>query len=139
MKLKGIPSVKAMMTPFPHAIENGESVRRAADMMADYNIGHLPVMEEGKLVGVVSEKDIAKIRKPSARLLKDIRLGKAYIVELTEPLDVVLLHMAKAHIDCAVVVKDERLVGIFTRTDACRCFGYMLRSLFPRGHDDDAA
>jgi acetoin utilization protein AcuB len=137
--MKRIPSIKAMMTPFPHAIESSESVKRASDMMADYNIGHLPVMENGKLVGVVSERQIAKIRKPSAKLLKEVRTGEAYIVELTEPLDVVLLHMAKAHIDCAVVVKDERLVGIFTRTDACRCFGYMLRSLFPRGHDDDAA
>lgn len=137
--MKRIPSIKAMMTPFPHAIGSGESVKRATDMMADYNISHLPVMEDGKLVGVVSERQIAKVRKPSAKLLKDVRTREAYIVELTEPLDVVLLHMAKAHIDCAVVVKDERLVGIFTRTDACRCFGYMLRSLFPRGHDDDAA
>jgi acetoin utilization protein AcuB len=137
--MKRIPSIKAMMTPFPHAIESGESVKRAVDMMADYNISHLPVMEGGKLTGVVSERQIAKVRKPSAKLLKDLRTGEPYVVELTEPLDVVLLHMAKAHIDCAIVVKDERLVGIFTRTDACRCFGYLLRTLFPRGHDDDAA
>jgi hypothetical protein len=37
------------------------------------------------------------------------------------------------------VVKEERLVGIFTRTDACRNFAELLRSLFPRNHDDDAA
>jgi acetoin utilization protein AcuB len=137
--MKRIPSIKAMMTPFPHAIESGESVKRAADMMADYNISHLPVMEGGKLTGVVSERMIAKVRKPSAKPLKDLRTAEPYVVELTEPLDVVLLHMAKAHIDCTIVVKDERLVGIFTRTDACRCFGYLLRTLFPRGHDDDAA
>ena len=36
--------------------------------------------------------------------------------------DRVLLHMADEHIGCALVVKDGRLAGIFTTTDACRVF-----------------
>ena len=60
-------------------------------------------------------------------------------MELSEPLDVVLRRMVQANVESALVVKEGRLVGIFTRTDACRCFGELLRSLFPRGHDDDAA
>ncbi len=63
----------------------------------------------------------------------------AYVVELSEPLDIVVLHMARQRIDSALVVKNERLVGIFTMTDACRFLGGLLRSLFPRGQGDDAA
>ena len=71
--------------------------------------------------------------------VRDVVPRDAYIVELTEPLDVVVLHMARHRIDCALVVKRQRLVGIFTMTDACRFLGGWLRSLFPRGDGDDAA
>jgi CBS domain-containing protein len=93
------------------------------------------------LIGVIVENDLAAPQdsQGGVRTVKQGPIRQAYIVELTEPLDVVLLHMAKTNVDCALVVKDERLVGIFTRSDACRCFGYLLRTLFPRGHDDDAA
>jgi CBS domain-containing protein len=139
--MKQIPSIKAMMTPFPHAIESGERLEKAVAMMADYGIGHLPVTEEGRLIGIIAAEDLAALpgRKGGKRTVKQAAIREAYIVELTEPLDVVLLRMAKKKVDCALVVKDERLAGIFTRSDACRCFGYLLRTLFPRGHDDDAA
>jgi CBS domain-containing protein len=139
--MKQIPSIKAMMTPFPHAIESGERLEKAVAMMADYGIGHLPVTEEGRLIGIIAAEDVAALpgRKGGKRMVKQASIREAYIVELTEPLDVVLLRMAKKKVDCALVVKDERLAGIFTRSDACRCFGYLLRTLFPRGHDDDAA
>jgi len=139
--MKQIPSIKAMMTPFPHAIESGERMEKAVAMMADYGIGHLPVTEEGRLIGIIAAEDLTALsgRKGGKRIIKQSSIREAYIVELTEPLDVVLLRMAKKKVDCALVVKDERLAGIFTRSDACRCFGYLLRTLFPRGHDDDAA
>ena len=49
------------------------------------------------------------------------------------------LQMAKEHIDCAVVVKDERLAGIFTFSDVCRSYGELLREIYPRGGGDEAA
>ena len=139
--MKQIPSIKTMMTPFPHSIESGERMEKAVAMVADYGIGHLPVTEKGELIGVIAAEDLASSskRKSGKKTVKQAALREAYVVELTEPLDVVLLRMAKTEVDCALVVKDERLVGIFTRSDACRCFGYLLRTLFPRGHDDDAA
>jgi hypothetical protein len=46
--------------------------------------------------------------------------------------------MAEHCLDSALVVKDGRLAGIFTVSDACRQFGRLLRSLFPPGGDDAA-
>lgn len=139
--MKQIPLIKAMMTPFPHAVESSERLDRAIAMMADYNISHLPVTEEGKLIGVIAAEDIASVsrRRSASKTVRQSSIRQAYVVELTEPLDIVLLQLAKANVDCALVVKDGRLAGIFTRSDACRCFGYLLRTLFPRGHDEDAA
>jgi CBS domain-containing protein len=71
--------------------------------------------------------------------VRDVRCHEAYIVELSEPLDIVVLHMARHRIDSALVVRNQRLVGIFTMTDACRFLGELLGSLFPRGQGDDVA
>jgi hypothetical protein len=47
--------------------------------------------------------------------------------------------MAAGHIGSALVTKHDRLVGIFTATDACRTFARHLRALFPRHTPDSAA
>jgi acetoin utilization protein AcuB len=144
--VKQIPPVKAVMTPFPHCIGSDEPFSRARAMMDEHGIRHLPVIEEGKLAGVLTERDLRLAAAPAlapagsdALRVRDVTPRDAYVVELHEPLDVVVLHMARQRIDCALVVKHGRLVGIFTMTDACRCLGGLLRSLFPRGRGDDAA
>ena len=144
--MKQIPSIKSVMTTFPYSVESSESILHAAEMMSGHSIQHLPVTERGDLVGVLTDRELARaVREDHAsgakqpRSVKEVGVSETYIVELTEPLDVVLLQMARKNVDSALVVKEGRLVGIFTRTDACRSFAELLRSLFPRDHDDDAA
>jgi acetoin utilization protein AcuB len=144
--MKEIPRIKSVMTPFPHSIESAESLERAAEVMASSGIEHLPVVEGGRLIGLLTDREARFVldeaaagRRDAAVRVKDACVAETYVVELTEPLDVVLTRMARTNVETALVVKEGRLVGIFTRTDACRCFGELLRSLFPRDHDDDAA
>jgi hypothetical protein len=47
--------------------------------------------------------------------------------------------MAKRRLGAALVVKDGRLAGIFTLTDACQCFAESLRERFPPAGGDEAA
>jgi CBS domain-containing protein len=71
--------------------------------------------------------------------VRDVYIADPYIVDLNEPLDHVLLTMAQKHIGSVLVTKNGKLAGLFTTTDACRCFGEFLREKFsPRG-DDEAA
>ena len=135
--MKRIPSIKSVMTPFPHSIGKGAAVDEARAMMAEHGIRHLPVMDGEHLTSVIEHRAIDL--SPGAKRVGDVALRDAYVVELTEPLDVVLLQMAKEHIDCAVVVKDERLAGIFTFSDVCRSYGELLREIYPRGGGDEAA
>ena len=140
--MKAIPPIKAVMTPFPYWIEIDAPVASAREMMTRQAIRHLPVMERGRLVSVLTEKDVARPQQSSDskwRLVRDVCEIEAYVVGLSEPLDRVLLHMAQNHVGSALVVKDGKLAGIFTVTDACRSYGNLLRSLFPAGGDDEAA
>jgi acetoin utilization protein AcuB len=125
------------MTAFPYFIEVDAGLKAATQMMERHGIRHLPVKDGDQLIGVVSDRDIKRAKRELH--VSDIVVRETYIVNLTERLDSVLLHLAQRHIGCALVVKEGRLAGIFTTTDACRVFGEYLRSLFPTGPGDDVA
>ena len=146
--LKHMPHIVAVMTPFPYSIDMDASLTQAMDMMREHNIRHLPVMEQGELVSVLTDRDIKMALDPSLGLppreqltVRNACVIDAYIVNTTAPLDRVLLEMAERHIGSALVLKDQRLAGIFTTSDACRYLGELLRAQFPvyTGPGDDAA
>lgn len=131
------------MTPFPYSIGLGDPLSQAREMMKQHGIRHLPVMDGTRPAGVISDRDLRHAERAQARtdepLVRDFCALEPYVVELAEPLDAVLLQMARSHVDAVLVVKDGRLAGIFTISDACRSYGKLLQSLFPAGGDDDAA
>jgi acetoin utilization protein AcuB len=125
------------MTAFPYFIEVDAGLKAATQMMERHGIRHLPVKDGDELIGVVSDRDIKRAKRELH--VSDIVVRETYIIDLNERLDSVLLHLAQRHIGCALVVKEGRLAGIFTTTDACRVFGEYLRSLFPTEPGDDVA
>lgn len=143
--MKRIPPIKAVMTPFPFSVSPDEPVERAAEMMAAHQIRHLPVVDRGRPVGVVTAGEVDLAGRPNlageeARRLRvrDLCGDRTCAVELDEPLDNVLLRMAAQHLDSALVLRQGKLVGIFTVTDACRRFAELLRSGHPTSGDDAA-
>jgi acetoin utilization protein AcuB len=140
--MKRVPLIKFIMTPFPCSVDMGDTVDIASDMMIEHGIHHLPVTDKGKPVGVVSDRDVkrAQSEQPGGgeRCVRDIAHLDTYIVELTAPLDNVVLEMARRHIATGLVVREGRLVGIFTATDVFTYLGKLLATLYPRGSDDVA-
>ena len=141
-----IPAIAAAMTPFPWVIDIGASLVQAREMMIEHQFRHLPVVENATLIGVVSDRDIhlvegsvADAADRAALTVRDALLAEAYVVSIHEPLDDVLLAMSRRHLGYALVVKDGRLAGIFTATDACLHFATFLRRMFPRDDGDNAA
>lgn len=134
--MKAIPPIKSVMTPFPHSIEASEEASRAGAMMAEHGVRHLPVMQDGQPMGVLTAADV--LGRAAEGSAGEACRRNVYIVDLYEPLDRVLTNMAEQHFESALVVKEGKLVGIFTITDACRYFGKLLRTLFPRGSGDAA-
>ena len=139
-----VPLVKSVMTPFPYSVDITDTILDASTMMIDHNIRHLPVTDRGKPVGVVSDRDVRRILDSLSKntagdnSIRQIAQLGAYVVDLAAPLDAVVLEMARRHINTGLVVKNDRLVGIFTATDIYVYLGNLLRSMFPRGSDDAA-
>ena len=140
-----MPRIKSVMTPFPYSIEAGAPLSEARKMMAQHGFHQLPVMKDGDLVGVVSERRARALERAraddssSSASVEDATELETLVVDLGAPLDVVVLEMARRHVPVALVVKDGRLAGIFTVTDACRCLGEYLQREFPVGGGDVVA
>ena len=141
-----MPTVKSVMTAFPYSVTIGAPISEAIEFMRNKSIRHLPVTDDGKLVGVISDRDIKLILgpdfaypDPNAVTVGEAMLRESYIVDLDERLDKVLSHMAEHHIGSAVVTRQGKLAGMFTSSDACREFAEFLRDQVRRAGGDDAA
>jgi len=122
------------MTPFPYWIDVRAGIAEARVMMSEHDIRHLPVIEDGKLLGVVSDRDLKRIqtREEGAQPDEELSVGDAfvdhaYMVDVSEPLEAVLQHMWEERIGSTLVLKAGKLAGIFTAADACRLFAAQLR------------
>lgn len=134
------------MTAFPYSVAITAPVSEAIEFMRQKNIRHLPVTEDGKLAGVISDRDIKLVLgpdfaypDPDKLTIGEAMVRESYIVDLEEPLDQVLAHMAEHHIGSAVVTRQGKLAGMFTTSDACKHFAEFLREQFRRAGGDDAA
>jgi len=112
------------MTSDPVCIDAGEPVQAALALMNDESIRHLPVMHENRLVGVISDRDIAQALAVSSRptlIVEEAMTPNPYSVLPENVFSDVLRVMAANRLGC-VIVKDggENIVGIFTSTDAVR-------------------
>ena len=141
-----IPTMAAVMTPFPFSVDVSDSMLRARDLMTEHEVRHLPVVKNHKLLGILTDRDLKRALDPDLGLppknelfVRDVYLPDPYIVDDLSPLDDVLEHMAAHHIGSALVTKNGRLAGIFTSTDACRVYCEHLRRIFPRPLGTDAA
>ena len=144
--MKHMPLIASVMTPFPYSVEADRPLRFARKMMDEHKVQHLPVMEDGRLIGVVYGKDIHSVLEDGSEQtggdnlrVREIFEPNAYVVALNTPLDRVLQHMAETHASAALVTKQGRLVGIFTMTDVCRSYVGFLQSMFSPNNGNDAA
>ena len=135
-----MPSVGAAMTPFPFAVGPDASVLEVERLMQTHRIRHVPIQDEGRVLGVVSERDlhhlvhVALPDTDKSRLrIRHLLRPDPYVTEMTTPLDEVAAEMAERHIGSAVVVRHGKLAGIFSTVDACRLLAEFLRDRFPDG------
>jgi acetoin utilization protein AcuB len=142
--MERIPSVRAVMTPFPYCVDVDDSVLQARALMVRHRVRHLPVKDHDVLVGVLTDRDIKRALDPDLGLpakdelfVRDVFVPDAYIVDAGEALDNVLDGMASRHVGSALVTMHGRLAGIFTMTDACLVFCKHLRAMFPAQADGD--
>jgi CBS domain-containing protein len=140
-----MPPVSSLMTPFPYFVRPDEPVARVLALMRQHGIRHVPVKQEDRVVGLISEGDLRWLTNPVGGAVdpetvrvRDVQVPPPYAVELSAPLGPVLLEMARRHVGSAIVLRSGRLAGIVTETDVCRALGLVLERRFGPGGGDAA-
>jgi CBS domain-containing protein len=109
------------MTSQPTSIDSSQSVVDAARVLRDEDVGSLPVTDQGRLIGVITDRDIvtrvvAEGRADSATVA-DALSRNPITVTPEHDLDDALKLMARHQVRRLPVVEDERLVGIVAQAD----------------------
>ncbi|WP_239692629.1 CBS domain-containing protein [Microbulbifer mangrovi] len=127
-----MPTLAALMTPFPYHIDIDAPIEAAEALMEEHGVHHLPVTREGDLETIISRGDIDRARSPGHRLeeqqlyVRDLCARRPYIADIHDPLDKILMAMADTGIGSVLVMKEGELAGIITVTDALRfCSQYL--------------
>jgi len=88
-------------------------------------IRHLPVVHEGRLVGLVTDRDLAivdslSLRKRDRVLIHQIMRARPFICGPEDSLIAVAKTMIERRIGSVIVVEDGAPIGVFTTIDALR-------------------
>jgi acetoin utilization protein AcuB len=132
--------VSEWMTPAPITVTPSVAIPRVQQLMVDRRIRHLPVVEDGRLIGIITDRDVRTVQ-PSPATSLDTRelhylLGRLTVravmtrpvitVAPHEPLDTAVRLMLENRIGGLPVTEGERLVGILTEVDLLRAFSTTL-------------
>lgn len=125
--------VREIMSPNPTTVTLDTSVADAFQIMKERNIRRLPVVEKGKLVGIVTLKELSEASPSRATTLsifeinyllsktkiKDIlpKGQKVITIEADTPIEIVAVVMRENKIGAIPVMESGKLVGIVTETD----------------------
>ena len=117
--------VKQAMTSEVRVASPDQTIREAAQLMAELDAGALPVAENDRLVGMITDRDIA-VRAVAQGRSADTKVADVMSKEMlycfdTDAIDDVARNMAKAQVRrLPVVNQDKRLVGIISLGDLAR-------------------
>lgn len=130
---KPIPSIQKYMSTNPHFVRADESLSRVQALMDEHKIRHLPVMDEGKLCGILSDRDLKFALSLRGLELESTKVGEVahedvYVTHPEAPLDEVVRNMAQKRLGSAVVMSNQKLVGIFTAVDAMLSLDHLLET-----------
>lgn len=130
--------VSALMTRKPFTLGPDASLDEAMQLMDEHGLRHLPLVEAGRLVGIVSDRDLlaatgwmpARVRElyqergtdQRARTLREIVHPKVRTLGPDDTVVAAAVELVASKIGCLPVVDHGELVGILTETDLVRAF-----------------
>jgi len=107
------------------SITSTSTVFDALRMMADKNVGALLVIDEGKLVGILSERDYARkiaLKGKSSKdtLVKEIMTEKVVYIRPDESIEECMALMTEKHFRHLPVIDNGALIGVISIGDVVR-------------------
>ena len=115
-------SISEVMTPNPVTIPADMSAVNAAELMRDRDIGDVIVMEQNRVVGIITDRDIvvrvvASGQEPAKAKLADICSKELHTVKPTDPVEVAINLMREKAVRRILVMDDGSPVGIVSIGD----------------------
>lgn len=126
-----VPPVSKFMTPTPLTVERTTTLAKAASLMSEHGIRHLPVVAGDKLLGVITERDITFVQSfdivdPAKVSVYGAMAEELYTVSPETPVNEVVSTMARKKLGSAIVVQGKQVVGVLTTVDVCRAFAELV-------------
>jgi CBS domain-containing protein len=118
--------ISELMTVRPRTVKAGDSVVEAAKLMKGEDAGIAPIVDGERLVGVVTDRDIAirvvaEGRDPQATKVEEVGSQNVVTIDPQQELDEALRLMAQHQLRrLPVVEEDGKLVGIVSQADVAR-------------------
>ena len=130
-------TIDKYMSPTPHTIGRDQTLAKAHEMMREHGVRHLPVLDGGKLIGVVSDRDLKFVQSlkdvdPKKVPVEQAMTDEPFTVALDAKIEPTVREMVRKKYGCAIVMSDGKVVGIFTTIDALQALAWVLDLL-----DDD--
>ena len=119
-------SISDSMTSNPCSIDAGKSVAYAAKMMRDEDVGLAPIVEGDRLVGTLTDRDIAvrvvaEGRDPESTTVREVASSDLVTIDPHQDLNEALRLMAQHQVRrLPVVEEDGRLVGVLAQADVAQ-------------------
>lgn len=109
--------LRDVMTPNPTAVAPSASIRDAARIMRDEDTGVVPIVENGRPVGLVTDRDIVvrAVAEGGARIdapVRDIATTDLVMVEPDLSTEKAAALMGERQVRRVLVCEDDRLVGV---------------------------
>ena len=126
-------TIAEYMTSPPHTIGPKQPLAAAHALMRTYKVRHLPVLQDGCLVGLVSMGDLHLLEtlpdvEPFLVTVEEAMTRTPYVVKPTTPLAEVAHEMAERKLGSAVVQDGAEVVGVFTAVDGMRALADLAAS-----------
>jgi CBS domain-containing protein len=113
-------NVRDVMTRNPRTVAPNDSIQRAATVMKEVDTGFVPIVENGKVVGVVTDRDIV-VRAVAAgsfdKPVSEIATRELVFVASGDSTSRAEKLMSERQIRRIAVVDDGQLVGIVSLGD----------------------
>jgi len=114
-------NIRDVMTSNPRTVAPGDSLQAAARIMRDEDTGVVPIVENGKVVGLITDRDIV-IRSvadggASSKAVREIASGNVVSVSPDTSTKEAERLMGEHQIRRLPVVENDRLVGIVSLGD----------------------
>jgi CBS domain-containing protein len=127
------PPISTVMSPEVVTIDAGARLPTALHTMATTGVRHLPVVEQGRCLGVLVEIDLIRCLTPDTRPSGSAATSATPVRQLHRPatqlpptarVSEAARHMSSDVTDAVLVVDDGRVLGIVTATDLVRLLAH---------------